>query len=60
MRVGTLSEGRHDQVGQLIEVDSRGVLLTVTGDDQMTLVMRFIPWSNVEYGKMFPRAVKRG
>jgi hypothetical protein len=35
----------------LIGVDSGGVLLTVIGDDQMTLVMRFTPWSNVEYGK---------
>jgi hypothetical protein len=32
-----------------MEVDLTGVLLTVTGDDRMTLVMRFIPWSNVEY-----------
>jgi hypothetical protein len=48
VRVGTLGEGRHDYVGQLMEVDPTGVLLTVTGDDRMTLVMRFIPWSNVE------------
>jgi hypothetical protein len=49
VRVGTLSEGRHDHIGQLMDVDSTGVLLTVTGDDRMTLVMRFIPWSNVDY-----------
>jgi hypothetical protein len=49
VRVGTLSEGRHDHVEQLMEVDPIGVLLTVTGDDRMTFVMRFIPWSNVEY-----------
>jgi hypothetical protein len=48
VRVGTLSEGRHDHVGQLMAADPTGVLLTVTGDDRMTLVMRFIPWANVE------------
>lgn len=51
VRVETLGEGRHDYVGQLMELDPTGVQLTVTGDDRMTLVMRFIPWSNVEYGK---------
>jgi hypothetical protein len=49
VRVGTLSEGRHDHVGELKDVDATGVLLTVKGDDYTTLVLRFIPWSNVDY-----------